>query len=173
MTGLKEILNVLTIMKDNDSAHMDQPGSSDSGNTEESIPMLLATCMKHIRASLSARFVEAGSSISFEQWRVITLLTHQDGVSQLDLAQLSDRTEVSTFNLLKKLESGGYVLRQKDPVDARCKRVFLTAAGRRKQQELLPVVLDNRARICNGLNEEDIKTLKQTLKIIIENIKQP
>ena len=159
-------------MKNETKENFNHTNSTGQEGDGESIPMLLSTCVKYIRESLNARFAEAGNTFSFEQWRLLTFLARQDGVSQLDLARLSDRTEVSVLNLLKKLEERGLILRQRDPVDARSKRVFLTLDGRKKHEELLPVILDNRTRICHGLTEKDINTLKRILKIIINNSKE-
>lgn len=139
------------------------------GDPEESLPLLLATCVKCIRDSLNTRFLTAGSSITSEQWGVLAVLAQQDGISQQDLAKRISRTEVSVLNLLKKLEAKDYVLRQRDPVDGRYNRVFLTVAGRRIQEELIPVVLENRSRAFKGLEKEEIATLKKILKKMIEN----
>lgn len=160
-------------MENNTHAYTDQPDFPDLGDPNESLPQLLATCVKHIRDSLNARFAESGNNITSEQWMVLTVLSQQDGISQLDLAKRIDRTEVSALNLLKKLESKEYVLRQRDPIDARCNRIFLTSAGRKLQRQLVPVALANRAKICTGLNDDDVKNLKRFLNIMIHNTKMP
>ena len=159
-------------MQDSDQPHTEPLATPSLGETEESLPMLLATCVKYIRDNLNACFVEAGSNITSEQWRVLTVLSRQDGISQLELAQQLDRTEVSVLNLLKKLEARSYVLRQRDPVDARCKRVFLTSPGRKIQRELVPVALANRARVCRGVGEDDVRKLRRILHKMIENTKK-
>nr|WP_321466435.1 MarR family transcriptional regulator [uncultured Desulfobulbus sp.] len=139
---------------------------------EESLPVLMATCVKCMRESLNARFAQRGAGISSEQWIVLTHLTHQDGISQQELATRCSRTEVSVFNLLKKLESSGFVLRLRDPVDARCKRVFLTSEGRKQQRSLLPVAQENMARMCAGVGKDDLSQVTAILQTILLNAQQ-
>ncbi len=161
------MLTIMTIHDMNDRTQNDFPF-----DLEESLPVLMATCVKCMRESLNAHFAQRGAGISSEQWIVLTHLTHQDGISQQELATRCSRTEVSILNLLKKLESSGFVLRLRDPVDARCKRVFLTGEGRKQQRSLLPVAQENMSRMCAGLGEGDLSQVTAILQKILLNAQQ-
>lgn len=139
---------------------------------EESFPMLMATCVKHMRETLMERFSNAGHSITTEQWIILTLLVDQDGVSQKSIADRSDRTEVATLNLLKKLEQDSLVMRHPDPVDGRCRRVFITSEGRKLQRLLIPSAKANVAQMTKDIPLEDIQQLKATIRKIALNLKK-
>ncbi len=90
-------------------------------DVNESFPMLIANCEKHMRESLNKRFREAGYSITTEQWIILVHLGQQDGISQQELANRYNRSKVSALNLIKKLKKDEYVVRETDPNDARVK----------------------------------------------------
>lgn len=140
-------------------------------DVEESFPMLMATCVKHLREALNACVTEAGHNVTSEQWMILTHLANGDGVTQQDLANRYDRTKVSTLGLLKKLEKSGLVIRRKDPEDGRCNLVYLTVEGRKLQKALIPLAKANTTRLSQGLSPEDIAHLKSTLRKITATAK--
>lgn len=151
---------------------MKKSGHKETYDVDESFPMLMAACVKYMRQSLNTRFRDMGTTITAEQWILLSHLAEQDGLSQLDLARRYGSSEVSTLNLLNKLEKGGLVLRQRDPVDARCKRVYLTAKGRSLQSELVPAAKTNIRVMSEGLGNKDIEQLKKVLRRILHNVTQ-
>lgn len=138
---------------------------------EESFPMLLTTCVKYMREKLKECFTKAGYKVTHEQWTILLYLAQQDGISQQDLADRFERSKVSAFNLLKKLEQKGLVLRKTDPVDARYNRVYLTAEGRKLQNTLTPLARANSAAISAGISVEEIETLKAVVRKLNANMK--
>lgn len=149
----------------------ENPKITDTYNIDESFPVLMMTCVKYMREALNARIVAKGYSVTSEQWMLLALLADQDGVSQLELAKRTDKTEVSTLNLLKKLEAGEFVVRKKDPVDGRSRRVYLTRKGRDLQAELTPIAKSNIEKMSEGISAENIEMLKQMLRKITKNLK--
>jgi DNA-binding MarR family transcriptional regulator len=146
----------------------------DTNNTydiAESFPVLMMTCVKHLRESLNAYFIEAGQSVTTEQWLILTFLAHQDGVSQQHLANRYDRSKVSTMALLKKLEKNGLIIRKPDPVDGRSNLVYLTSEGRALQHSLIPLAKENITRMSKNVSPEDIEQLKSILRKITKNLK--
>lgn len=140
-------------------------------DVDESFPILMSTCVKYMREVLNTSFVERGHAITSEQWILLCHLASQDGVSQLELARRSDKTEVSVLNLLKKLEINDLVIRRPDPLDGRSKRVYLTSKGRKLQKTLIPMAKGNITQMTEGLNVNDIDHLKTTLRTITDNLK--
>ncbi len=139
-------------------------------NINGSYPMLIATCSKQLRESLNKRFAAAGFNVTSEQWVILVYLWHQDGLSQQALADRYERSKVAAFRLIGKLEDQGYVIRRSDPSDGRCKRVFLTDAGRNLVPELIPLAKENKKQAARGISDHDLKIMKQVIKKITENI---
>jgi len=171
LTDIVIILNALSIMTVMKQINESTYPADEKYDVDESFPLLMSTCVKYMRETLNARFAEKGYAITSEQWVLLTLLADQDGVTQLDLAKRSDKTEVSTLNLLRKLENNDLVIRRPDPVDGRSKRVYLTNEGRKLQKSLISSAKANIARMSRGLESEDIEKLKSILRVITRNLK--
>ncbi len=61
------------------------------------------------------------------QWRVLTFLIRQDGMTQSALAELLEMERAPLGRLVDRLEESGWVERRGDPGDKRAKRVYRTA----------------------------------------------
>jgi DNA-binding MarR family transcriptional regulator len=138
-------------------------------NSEETFPRLMATCWKQLRESLNLRFSKAGFDITSEQWSIMVYLWPQDGLTQQTLANRNDRSKVAAFKLIKNLEKKGLIIRRRDPVDARCKRVYLTARGRKILASLVPLATKFRKEVTDGVSGKELETFKKVLRIIINN----
>src|ERR1700755_3136910 len=70
------------------------------------------------------------------QWIVLFRLREQEGLSQVDLAEVLELQPISLVGLLDRLVEHGLLERQHDPKDRRANRLFLTAAGRQLAGDL-------------------------------------
>src|SRR5579872_2892995 len=70
------------------------------------------------------------------QWIVLVRLREQEGLSQVDLADVLELQPISRVRLLDRLVEHGLVERRADPRDRRANRLFLTAAGRKLADDL-------------------------------------
>lgn len=145
--------------------------SHEGYDVRDSLPMLMSTCVKHMRQTLNKSFTQLGYGLTSEQWVILTHLADKDGVTQQDIATRYGRTEVSVLHLLKKLEQSGLVLRRRDPKDARSNRVYLTPEGRKLQKALIPVAHANISKMSAGLDHQDIEHLKTLLRKMTSNLK--
>ena len=64
------------------------------------------------------------------QWIVLFRLREQEGLSQVDLADVLELQPISLVRLLDRLVGQGLLERHQDPKDRRANRLFLTASGR-------------------------------------------
>jgi MarR family transcriptional regulator for hemolysin len=64
------------------------------------------------------------------QWIVLFRLRQQEGLSQVDLADVLELQPISLVRLLDRLVEHGLLERRHDPNDRRANRLFLTASGR-------------------------------------------
>jgi DNA-binding MarR family transcriptional regulator len=137
----------------------------------DSLPMMMMTCVKFMRESLNAVFSKAGFDVTNEQWNILVHLAQQDGISQQVLADCYGRSKVSVLNLLKKLEKRKLVVRKPNPVDGRYNCVYLTTEGRNLQRTLIPLAKANIAKMCKDLDKKEIEFLKQMTQTMTKNIK--
>src|ERR1700730_14963451 len=64
------------------------------------------------------------------QWIVLFRLRQQEGLSQVDLAEVLELQPISLVRLLDRLVEHGLLERRPDPRDRRANKLFLTPAGR-------------------------------------------
>ncbi|WP_218574833.1 MarR family winged helix-turn-helix transcriptional regulator [Reyranella sp. CPCC 100927] len=100
------------------------------------------------------------------QWWVIAHLSRQDGMTQIQLADIMDVGKASLGTIVDRLETAGLVERRPDPVDGRAKRVFMT----RKSRQLLKTMQDFErvfnARILRRLSDAERNALVRMLSLI-------
>jgi DNA-binding MarR family transcriptional regulator len=70
------------------------------------------------------------------QWIVLFRLRQQEGLSQVDLADVLELQPISLVRLLDRLVEHGLLERRHDPKDRRANRLFLTASGRQLVDDL-------------------------------------
>ena len=70
------------------------------------------------------------------QWIVLFRLREQEGLSQVDLADVLELQPISLVRLLDRLVEHRLVERRHDPRDRRANRLFLTASGRQLADDL-------------------------------------
>jgi DNA-binding MarR family transcriptional regulator len=70
------------------------------------------------------------------QWIVLFRLRQQEGLSQVDLADVLELQPISLVRLLDRLVEHGLLERRPDPRDRRANRLFLTENGRQLVDDL-------------------------------------
>lgn len=105
------------------------------------------------------------------QWIVLSRLRQQEGLSQVDLAEVLELQPISLVRLLDRLVEHGLLERRHDPKDRRANRLFLTAKGRQLVDDLdsLRVAIAN--DVLQEMPGEAIETSLWTLRGIKERIK--
>src|SRR5450631_2514105 len=70
------------------------------------------------------------------QWIVLFRLRQQEGLSQVDLADVLELQPISLVRLLDRLVEHGLLERRHDPKDRRANKLYLTASGRQLVDDL-------------------------------------
>jgi MarR family transcriptional regulator, transcriptional regulator for hemolysin len=105
------------------------------------------------------------------QWIVLFRLREQEGLSQVDLADVLELQPISLVRLLDRLVEHGLVERRHDPKDRRANRLFLTQAGRQLVDDLDSLRDANATDVLQGVSAASIQTSLDTLHDIKECIK--
>src|SRR3979411_2136935 len=77
-----------------------------------------------------------GRGTTRAQWIVLFRLREQEGLSQVDLAEVLELQPISLVRLLDRLVEHGLLERRHDPRDRRANRLCLTARARRAAANL-------------------------------------
>ena len=105
------------------------------------------------------------------QWIVLFRLRQQEGLSQVDLAEVLELQPISLVRLLDRLVEHGLLERRPDPNDRRANKLHLTRAGRRLVDDLDSLRDSIALDVLRDVPNEAIRTSLQTLVDVKERIK--
>jgi MarR family transcriptional regulator, transcriptional regulator for hemolysin len=105
------------------------------------------------------------------QWIVLFRLRDQEGLSQVDLADVLELQPISLVRLLDRLVEHGLVERRSDPRDRRANRLFLTAAGRQLANDLDSLRDAIATDVLQGMSTATLETSLKTLRDVKDRIK--
>src|SRR6201992_3704457 len=105
------------------------------------------------------------------QWIVLFRLRDQEGVSQVDLADVLELHPISLVRRLDRLVEHGLVERRSDPRDRRANRLFLTASGRQLADDLDSLRNDIATDVLQDIPVAAIETSLETLRDVKDRIK--
>jgi MarR family transcriptional regulator, transcriptional regulator for hemolysin len=112
-----------------------------------------------------------GRGTTRAQWIVLFRLREQEGLSQVDLADVLELQPISLVRLLDRLVEHGLVERQHDPRDRRANRLFLTASGRQLADDLDSLRESIATDVLQDISVAAIETSLETLRDIKDRIK--
>lgn len=105
------------------------------------------------------------------QWIVLFRLREQEGLSQVDLADVLELQPISLVRLLDRLVEHGLLERRPDPRDRRANRLFLTRTGRRLVDDLDSLRDAIAGDILRDVSDTHIESGLATLREVKDRIK--
>ena len=106
------------------------------------------------------------------QWIVLFRLRDQEGLSQVDLADVLELQPISLVRLLDRLVEHGLLERRHDPKDRRANRLFLTPRGRQLVDDLDGLRSAIATDVLQDVPADALQTSLDTLRDIKERIKK-
>ena len=124
---------------------------------EDSLGYAIACAARTLKFGLRRAVQGAGFDVTPEQWGILCALWEREGRSQSELAEITLKDTANITRMIDVMENKGLVFREKDPLDRRTYKIFLTKQGRELQNRLVPVVqgFTERALSCLGRAERD------------------
>jgi MarR family transcriptional regulator, transcriptional regulator for hemolysin len=105
------------------------------------------------------------------QWIVLFRLRQQEGLSQVDLADVLELQPISLVRLLDRLVEHGLLERRQDPRDRRANRLFLTASGRQLVDDLDSLRDAIATDVLQDIPTKALETSLETLREVKDRIK--
>jgi len=105
------------------------------------------------------------------QWIVLFRLREQEGLSQVDLADVLELQPISLVRLLDRLVEHGLLERRHDPKDRRANRLLLTTRGRQLVDDLDSLRDTIATDVLQEVPTDAIRTTLQTLRDVKDRIK--
>jgi DNA-binding MarR family transcriptional regulator len=112
----------------------------------------------------------AAVGVTSAQWRAMFWLSRIPGMKQVELAERLDVEPITAGRIIDRLENAQLVERQRDPVDRRVWRLYLTDKADPMIERLKVVAEDVLASALSGIDAQEIAALRSTLRRIRENV---
>ena len=128
----------------------------------ETIGQLLHETARVWRHKLDQRLQPLG--LSQAKWRTIAHLA-RGHLTQRDLAERLSIEEPTLARLLTRLESGGWIKRENDRHDRRCKTVHLQRKSSQLLQQIEDTARDLRHELLQTISPRDLQTC---LRVLVE-----
>ena len=105
--------------------------------------------------------------LTLAQCKVLVYLADHEGISQVQLAELTELEPMTLVRVLDRMESDGWLERRSDPADRRARRLYLKAKGKPLVDEIWHLVaLTCREAIVAVVNPQLDCLLMITIDII-------
>lgn len=110
------------------------------------------------------------NQLTMAQSRALIFVSQNEGVRQVDLAELLEVKPITLARLLDQLTEAGLVERRQDLSDRRAFRIHLTPQAQPYLDEIRAVGERVRSRALRGLSQRDAEAATKTLLQIRENL---
>jgi MarR family transcriptional regulator for hemolysin len=130
-----------------------------------------------IRISVLARLLRSdfdrrlsATNITRSQWSLIAVVAGRPGSSQRMIAEVLEMSEASAGRLIDRLCADGLLERRARDDDRRARAVYVTEAARPLLAKAAEVGKTNAERIFQGLDQNQLEELGQSLGMIYDNL---
>jgi DNA-binding MarR family transcriptional regulator len=108
--------------------------------------------------------------ITSRQWEVLACISHDGELSQSELAERMHIEAPTLVGVLDRMERDGWIQRITDDNDRRRKLIRPTERAEEQWGRMVACGLAVRARATQGLDEAELRKLRETLKTMCENM---
>lgn len=119
-------------------------------------------------AFISKELSELG--VGAGQFMFLLELYRGDGRSQEDLAETLNIDKGTTARAIKKLEEEGFLIREKDKIDKRAYKLYLTPKGKNVKKDIYEVLSKWEIYMTSNLTEDESDLLRCLLQKICMTI---
>lgn len=136
---------------------------------ESSVGFIVNTTAKAFQKALDAE-LRKNVGVTISQWRVISTLTRQPGITQKEIADRVGIESSTLVPIIDKMEKDGFVKRKLDNEDRRINRIYLTTKADDLWNSMIKCALRIRTLSTKEISEEQIKTTLDVLRKISKNL---
>ncbi|QVK17552.1 MarR family transcriptional regulator [Mycoplasmatota bacterium] len=122
---------------------------------------------KKLADTLNKRLIMAGSTRA--QWLVMYNLEKYQKLSQTELADKLDLKTSTVARLLDRMEKDEIIQRIKGNTDRRVTYIILTDKGKKRVEDLLPVVQEMSILFSQGISDEEFEIFNKVLNKLCKN----
>lgn len=139
-----------------------------SKNQNNSISNLLVQICKIRRNKSNILLSEAG--IHSGQDILLYYLSLEDGQTISSLVEKMCIQKATISNMIDRMVATGMIKKEKDSMDKRASRIFMTEKGRDAYKQVTEIWIKMEAIATEGLSDEQQKQLRELLRLILSNL---
>ena len=136
-------------------------------NMKGIVHQLIGFAIKH-RKIMQSNLDQTG--VYQSQHRLLMKISHNQNVSQKDLAGFMEVSAATIAVSLKKLEKGGYIKKEMDQGDNRLNQITITEKGKKVVEQSEQIFSSTDREVFEGFTEEEMDTLSFLLKKLDANL---
>jgi DNA-binding MarR family transcriptional regulator len=112
---------------------------------------------------------EHGFKITIDQWLIIKCILENPTITQHELSELVFKDNASVTRIIDLLIKAGYLEKETHPEDRRKLVLHVSKSGQEIIKNVQKIVLQNRSKALNGINQNELEIVDKALRKIITN----
>lgn len=128
--------------------------------------------IKSYRQFAQKRIKEAGYKITIDQWLVLKNIQQNPEINQYELSRKVFKDSASVTRIIDLLVKSDLLKREINEQDRRKNSLSVTEKGNEILSGMQKIVLQNRAKALNGIEQKELEALKINLQKIINNVSE-
>ena len=133
------------------------------------IPLGLLVSMIHRTRMMYLNDKMKDMDITAGQFPFIVVLSHEEGITQEELAAHFHIDKGTVARALRKLEDKEYLFRKVDSLNRRRYLIYLTEKGRRAVPKIISIDKEWENSMCTKFSKEEYQNLFNILKVLAGN----
>jgi DNA-binding MarR family transcriptional regulator len=122
---------------------------------------------KFLRKELTKKGIE---DIAPSYGDILFVLDRKGTVTMQEVAKHTIKDKSTVSSVINKLESGGYIVKEKDAGDGRYTNLTLTPKAKKLRPALLEISAKMNAKLFEGFSEKDKQTLFKLMEKVYQNL---
>lgn len=135
---------------------------------DESIGFLIGKTYRKIVMHVTTHLREF--DLTPEQFSTLFVLSKQEGINQKELALRTAKDQPTITRILDALAKKGFIEKKVNETDRRAHLLMLSTKGREWIKLAIPVEAKAIAEAVDGMSQDELQTLRETLLRITENV---
>lgn len=135
---------------------------------EESIGYWITITSNEYQQAVKEELAPYG--ITFRQMQVLCWLVLKGPLPQVELSELMMIEPPTLVRILDRMERDGWVRRETDPNDRRCKVIVVQPKAKPVWTKMVTCLREVRKKATKGMSAEEIRTLRKLLTRVQENL---
>ncbi len=135
---------------------------------QDSLGFVVADLSRSMRKAFEQRLSE--SALTLAQARALIYIARNEGIRQVDLAELLEVQPITLVRLIDLLANAGLIERRADPTDRRAYQLYLKDAAAAHLHDVERVVASIRVDCMRGLDAQQSAAVLAALRTMRDNL---